>query len=333
MLNNISLKDAKIITSVLEGNSVLDWHRLYFETREEVIQFLEINGFNLSKSRDKRRIEFIFKNAITYLRNIHSLYISDSFKKENIIDIFLYASNHKKYRKDAEISCAILKVMNIINHIDSQDLVTKIQIERQTLLKKVEKRINKHIQMMRTSTGLDFEFQLSIKERDSIISKFLTKKEGIVARIFDRIRFRIITETKEEIIPVMNYLFSNLFPYNYVIPSETTNNLISIEYRENSFKLSKNSINKKGNKFSGPSYKVLNFIVDIPVRIDDILILPNNSSFSNHAYIIYILTEIQIIDKQTYKNNKEGENSHELYKGRQKKLILERLLNKKVTNK
>ena len=82
---------------------------------------------------------------------------------------------------------------------------------------------------------------------------------------------------------------------------------------------------KKDNQFSGKTYRVLNFIVDIPVRIDDLIILPENESFANYAYVLYILTEIQILDKETAIKNEMGENSHELYKERQKKAILKRL--------
>ncbi len=323
----ISLDNIKVIKSILRGESVLDWNRLYFKKESDVIEFLKLNCFDLNKDLDKRRLDFIFNDAIDYLSNIHKLDIPNSFRKEKITDLFLYASKREDEKK-ARLSCALLKLMNIINHIDSQDLVSKIQIERQWFLNKLRKKINLVMLKMKKSLDFDFKFELSIKKRESIISKFVSKKEGIVARIFDRIRFRIITEKKEDIIPVLEYLINNLFPYNYVIPSETVNNLIGLSGGVDNLQIKESNIKMMNNKFSGPSYKVLNFIVDIPMRIDDVLVLPQDISFANYAYIIYVLTEIQIVDKNTHINNELGENSHVLYKARQKDIIYKRLFDK-----
>jgi len=54
-------------------------------------------------------------------------------------------------------------------------------------------------------------------------------------------------------------------------------------------------------------------------------VLPNDISFSNYAYKLYILTEVQILDKTTADNNEKGENSHDSYKKRQKKATLKRI--------
>ncbi|MBN2694920.1 TIGR04552 family protein [bacterium] len=323
--SKLSIKDKEIIKSVLSGESILDWHRVHFKTEVEVISFLKLNEFDIESPRDLRRLNFIYQNAVDYLKQIYDIHIPGYFQKNGVIGLFLLASS-KEISEDTKKACIILKVMNIISHIDSQDLINRVSIQHTTLMEKVKEKVAFHIQKMRDEGFPEFKFEWSFKERNSIISKFLSKKEGIVARIFDRIRFRIITKSREEIIPILHYFFSHLFPYNYVIPNETKNNLIYIsELEQNSNNGDQINTPYGDNEFSGPSYRVLNFIVDIPIRIDDLLVLPDNRSFANYAYFIYMLAEVQIIDEKTAENNEKGENAHHLYKERQKESILKRL--------
>jgi len=326
-LQNLDLKNIEIIRSVLNGESILDWQKLHFVNEQEVIDFLKLNEIDIESQRDLNRLNFVYKNALEYLREVHKIYVPSYFNDKNPIEVFLIASSLKPSR-DSMYSCSILKVMNIINHIDSQDLMNRTPIKHSILANKVKEKLTFHIEKMKELNYPEFVFEWSVKERSSIISKFLTKKEGIVAKLFDRIRFRVITNTKEEIVPVLYYFFNYLFPYNYVIPNETRNNLITLSEKVQSPTLSDLIKEVKAtaeNQFSGPSYKVLNFIVDIPITLDDLLILPNNEAFANFAYYIYMIVEVQILDKETAENNEKGENSHHLYKERQKKSILKML--------
>lgn len=326
-LASFSLRDIRMIRSVLDGEAVIDWRALHFKTHQEVIQFLKVNEFDIQNGRDLKRLAFIYQNALSYLQEVHEIEIPEIFQHKNIIDLFLMASNPKT-NQYAALTCSILKVMNIINHIDSQDLVSHIPIKRSLLADQVKKKLLKSIDQMKALGYPDVEFQWSIKERNSIISKFLTKQEGIIAHISDRIRIRIVTDTKEQLLPVLYYLFNFLFPYNYVISNQTRNNLLTLSDKmasPNLDQLISFAESSSTNRFSGPSYKILNFVVDIPIRLDDMMILPDNNQFSNHAYIIYMLTEVQMLDRETTINNEKGENAHPLYKERQKRSILKRL--------
>ena len=78
------------------------------------------------------------------------------------------------------------------------------------------------------------------------------------------------------------------------------------------------------NEFSGSTYRVLNFVVDLPLRIDEAQVSPEVAS-ATRARIVFCLVEMQIIDAATARANEEGENSHERYKHRQKLRVLRRL--------
>ena len=302
---------------------------MYFETKQDVLDYLIVNEFNINQENDKRRLNFVYQNSIDYLKDIYQIEIPEYFNSKSIIDVFLLASQPDKGR-DFSIALALLKVMNIINHVDSQELISKLSMESRVIINKVRSKVLKHIEFMQNSDLFpDFTFEWSVKTRESIVSKFLTKKQGFQARIFDRVRFRMVTETKQDILPILYHLFGKLFSVNNLIPNEIKNTLITINDNLDINNMDSIIVEKKDgikdNQFSGETYRVLNFIIDIPVRVDDIMILPDDVSFANHAYVLYILTEVQILDRITAENNEKGENSHDLYKERQKKAILKRL--------
>ena len=68
------------------------------------------------------------------------------------------------------------------------------------------------------------------------------------------------------------------------------------------------------NSFSAATYRTINFIVDIPLRIDHLV---NSATSHRLGSIVYVMVEFQILDQQTALTNEEGENAHSLYKKRQ----------------
>jgi uncharacterized protein (TIGR04552 family) len=72
------------------------------------------------------------------------------------------------------------------------------------------------------------------------------------------------------------------------------------------------------NEFSGPSYRVVNFVADLPVRVDKLLHRsPDDDLFMDNGAVVFVLTEFQIVDARTAEANEIGENSHDRYKERQ----------------
>ena len=70
------------------------------------------------------------------------------------------------------------------------------------------------------------DFMGGRKHRDGQYTKLLAKSDNIAARIYDKIRFRLVTTRhRRHVFPVVNHLMRNLFPFNYVIPTQSTNTL------------------------------------------------------------------------------------------------------------
>ncbi|MGZ3440930.1 MAG: hypothetical protein ACXVDD_15505, partial [Polyangia bacterium] len=60
----------------------------------------------------------------------------------------------------------------------------------------------------------------------------------------------------------------------------------------------------------------INFVADLPVRIDQFLCRVPGAENELGA-VIFVLTEFQVMDAETAKANEAGENSHGKYKARQ----------------
>jgi uncharacterized protein (TIGR04552 family) len=73
------------------------------------------------------------------------------------------------------------------------------------------------------------------------------------------------------------------------------------------------------NEFSGESYKVLNFVAELPVR------LPERAVDVGDGRIAFCMVELQLVDRDTAEANESGENAHLRYKRRQLRRVLRRL--------
>jgi uncharacterized protein (TIGR04552 family) len=78
------------------------------------------------------------------------------------------------------------------------------------------------------------------------------------------------------------------------------------------------------NEFSGKEYRVLNFVVDLPVRIDEFL-PPLEPGAEDLGRVVFSLVEFQVLDAATARANEAGESSHDRYRKRKLKKVLRRL--------
>ena len=81
-------------------------------------------------------------------------------------------------------------------------------------------------------------------------------------------------------------------------------------------------------RLSRDTYRVLNFVADVPVRLDDHLcVLTSNFKPlpADGPQIVFAPVEFQLMDEVTARQNEEGENSHQRYKRRQRMKVLRRL--------
>ncbi len=338
-LADMGLADLEALRLLLRGGSVIDWRRLEFQTPAEVDAFLRLNLFDLEESRDERRLRAVLAQAVEYLRSAFGYRVAQEVARpEDLRSLFLWASGTLEPRKLRRIACVVLKVMHVIHHLEARELLFRTPIREADLAERVHRRVMAEADRMR-AVGLPVvEFRGNVKTRESLVTKLLAKKESVAAQVFDRVRYRVVTERPEQIPPVVLHLTRHLFPFNYAVPGQVQNSLVRfgelLAQHPRGAELAAElqlplhaevtDPSAPTNEFSGSTFRVLNFVVDIPVRIDELL-PPLDPMSDELGSVVFALVEFQVIDAETMRTNEEGDSSHERYKRRQQQRVLRRL--------
>lgn len=326
--SSFSLLDLEAIRMLLAGSSVVDWHQLAFSDLDEVHRFLRVNEFEPDSAEDMERLENLRAEAVEYLTR-HFGYRIPEEVAEGVPahELLLLASRRARYQTYA---CIVLKVMHVLQHLDGREVLFKLPVSDDQVFGLIESKVVQIVDQMRSAGFPIVEFAWSRKERDSLITKLLAKRDTLAAHVYDKIRFRLITRRWEDLGAVIRELCNRLVPFNYVVPGQSVNTLLPFEKifdvqpatrRFRSELQPDAEINipaLQPNFFSSASYRVINFVADLPLRVGQIIdhVGLQDVPFEPSA-VVYVLTEFQVMDAQTAITNEQGESSHEAYKERQ----------------
>jgi uncharacterized protein (TIGR04552 family) len=340
-LAEASLGDVEALRLLLQGGSVIDWQRLAFSDAAEVDRFLRVNEFDPQRQEDIDRLEELREDAVEFVTRNFSYRIPEEVAiGMPARELFLLASS--KGRKQI-YACIVLKAMHVMHHLAGRELLFKLPIAEEEVFGFVESKVVKVVEEIRAAGYPIAEFAWSRKERDSVVNKLLAKKSTIAANVFDKLRFRLITRSKTDLPAVLTELLHRLIPFNYVIPGESVNGILPVRrlieetpgFARYADQLQREPLvegegdaderTQLANEFSGASYRVINFVADLPVRVDEFLCRIPDPASADLGSIIFVLTEFQVMDAETAGKNEEGENSHQAYKERQRERVKLRL--------
>lgn len=332
-LEEFSLSDLEGVSLVLRGESVIDWHRLDFADEESARRFLLAQEFRPDEPADDARLESIKNEAIAYLRRNFDFPIPKPVAAAPVIDMLMLASS-KGHRQLC--ACTILKTMHIIHHLDGRELLFSIPMSDHDVFHLVEEKVYRVIGGMLAAGFPITEFIGGRKNKDSLYTKLLSKSDTSASAVYDKLRFRIVTRDADDLLPVLLYLTEQLFPFNYVVPGQSINKVLPLRsYCESKPSLRalvrdvQTSVDDQlvagDNTFSDRSYRVIHFVVDLPVRLPpDIMEMAPPAAWSLGP-VVFVLCEFQLIDRKTETANELGEASHARYKDRQKQAVMRRL--------
>ena len=326
-----TLGDLERMRLILRGGSVIDWRRLHFKTREEVDQYLRLCLFEPDDPFDRDRLQRILDEAVDYLRTTFRYVVAEEVAQPaRVQDLFLLASGvgNTKLRR---IACLVLKVMHVVHHIEAVGLLHRARVSEDELCQLVTQRVDNCMEQLRREGFPVVAAAGSVKTRHSLITKLLAKKETLAAQIYDRVRYRVVTDDRDHVLPVLIRLCDLLVPFNFVVPGQTQNTLICFRQLLRDWPSLRNMAPQlqvgllddeqepEHNEFSGDSYKVLNFVAELPVR------LPERAVDVGDGRIAFCMVELQLVDRDTALANESGENAHLRYKRRQLRRVLRRL--------
>ena len=326
-LAKLSLQDVHEIRLLLRGDSVIDWHRLGLRDADDVVRLLRVNGIDPEQPEDRERAEAVRARAVHYVRDTLGLRLSETVANDaSIEELFLLASVRARHQREA---CTLLKVMHIIYHLDARELRMLLPIADNELFAMVEQSVVTLFDEL-VSAGVPVkEFAWSRKTQDSLITKLLVKRESSAARVFDRLRFRVVVDRPRDLLPTLHVMLERFIPFNFVVPGQTVNTLVdttTIERRVGRARdfsmIAAQTEAGVANEFSGRGYQILNFVADLPVRVEELFEEPPVGRGS----VVFVLAEFQVVDLARRDANETGENSHQNYKHRQYQRVRERLL-------
>ena len=332
-LDEFTLMELECVRLILRGDSVIDWHRLHLDDAEGANRFLTAQEFHPEEPADRARLEGIKSEAIAYLRRHFEFPIPKPVAATSVEEMLLLASG-KGHRQLC--ACTILKAMHIIHHLDGRELLYSIPMADQDVFHLVEEKVYRVIGGMLAAGFPITEFIGGRKNKDSLYTKLLSKADTTAAAIYDKLRFRIVTRSADDILPVLLYLSERLFPFNYVVPNESINTIFHFRsYCESRPHLCAmvdefqtgvdDDLTTSQNAYSDDSYRVIHFVVDLPIRLPaEIMEMAPPTAWALGP-IIFVLCEFQIIDRETEGANELGEASHAKYKERQKHAVMRRL--------
>lgn len=334
-LDALRVADLEAIRLVLRGGSVIDWHRLNFRAPEEAQDFVRAQEIDLGDAADRDRVEAVKQEAIGYLRRNYDFPIPKPVAALDLEALLMLASG-KGHRQVC--ACTILKVMHIIHHLEGRELLFMLPVPDQEVFYLVEEKVYRVIGGMLAQGFPILEFIGGRKHKDSLYTKLLSKHDTIAANIYDKLRFRIVTRAADDIFPTLDYILHHVFPFNYVIPGQSTNTVFHFRsYCERHPHLSRlypdmqlspdaeDVLNRVDNRFSAEAYSVVHFVADMPVRLPPDMLAKGPPAAKALGGIAFVQTEFQIIDRLTEHQNELGEASHAAYKERQKQSVMKRL--------
>lgn len=340
-LGRIEMHDLDVLRLMLRGSSVVDWYRLHFRTVDEVRAFVRVNGFDPDDPVDRSRLREIRDHALEFLTG-HLRYrrIPEMIRDADVETLFEYASGRGR-RAHRFYACLTLKVMHVVHYVAAHELLAMLPISNAELAVLLRGHVE-HVVRGFIERGFPIlEFSGNAKSDYSVITKLLAKKDTQAAQVFDKLRFRFVMKRLEDVPALLVALTRELFPFNYLVPNQSDNTLVDLDRllqragnqrliralqspKEELNEASRSDLHDSTNEFSGPGYRVVHFVAEVPIRIDRVMPFQSRH-LGGLGSVVFGTVEFQVLDALTARANETGENRHAAYKGRQIVKVKERL--------
>lgn len=332
-IEEFTLADMETVGLILRGDSVADWFRLALSDEDEARALLEAQEFRPDEPSDRARLEKIKNEAITFLRRHFDFPIPKPIERATVEELLLLASG-KGHRQLC--ACTILKAMHIVHHVDGRELLFTIPMSHQEVFHFVEEKVYRVIGDMLSHGFPITEFIGGRKNKDSLYTKLLSKPDTLAAPVYDRLRFRIVSRTADDILPIVLFLSKRLFPVNLVIPQQSLNTMFRLRSYFAKFESLRallpgfqlgidDNLTHGDNIFSAESFRAIHFVADVPVRLPREALENAPAAAWALGPVVFVTSEFQIVDRETEASNELGEGSHARYKERQKEAVMRRL--------
>jgi uncharacterized protein (TIGR04562 family) len=230
----------------MEGVSILDVPKLELKSMEEATNFIQAYGFDPSNPEDTELVWSFFEDAVTFieksLQDPELPRVPEHLRTRKSVSDFrriLVLASEPVGSADQLWACAILRLMHVLIHLGHDPRLKYFdQVQNQVL-----SRLDNYL-YVDTSTGatylgnreegegikLLFFKKKDRKDREREIVKLLHKADSLVEEIYDRIGFRLVTETRFDAIRAVKLMLEkNIISLPNIRPGRSRNRLVDLK--------------------------------------------------------------------------------------------------------
>lgn len=232
----------EILRVVLDGISILDVPRLEVKTIEEATAFIAAYGFDPSNADDMALLWRIYDEAVSFIEKSlsDSSYprIPDHLRSSaavNDLRRLLLLASEPTENADQVYACALLRVMHTLIHLTHDPRLRVFDHVQNQILSRLDSHLYVDSKSGATYLGKESEGGIKLvffkkkdsKDREREIIKLLHKADNLVEEIYDRIGFRLVTETKFAAVRAVRLLLEkNIISIPNVRPGRSRNRLV-----------------------------------------------------------------------------------------------------------
>lgn len=232
---------------VMEGASILDTPKLELKSLEEATSFVRAYGYDVNEPEALETIWGFFEDAVAFIEKSladprHPRIPEHLRSRESVRDVrrLLLLASENTGHPDQMYACGILRVMHVLIHLNNDPRLRFFdQVQNQ-----VFGRLDEYL-YVDPSTGVTylgarddernrvkllFFKKKDRKDREREIIKLLHKTDSLVEEIYDRIGFRLVTETKYDAIRAVRLLLErNIISVPNLRPGRSRNRLVNLK--------------------------------------------------------------------------------------------------------
>ncbi len=232
-----------ILKVVLEGLSILDVPKLELKSTEEATNFIKAYGFDPNNADDLDLLWGFFDEAIQFIEKAlgdpENPKIPEHLRSRKTVSdirrVILIASEPPSH-PDQKFACAILRIMHVLIHLAHDPRLKYFdQVQNQVL-----SRLDDYLYVDEASgatylgkkeegNGIKLLFfkKKDRKNKEREIIKLLHKAESLVEEIYDRIGFRLVTETRFDAVRAVRLMLEkNIISFPNIRPGRVRNRLV-----------------------------------------------------------------------------------------------------------
>jgi len=284
---------------VLGGGSSIDQEGLHLASLQEARDFAFHYGYDVDIPYQRQHLVKVFEDALAFLEEVilegTGMDIPpEFFDLQDPVELLVWASARPREDR-ARWSCAILRVMHTLLHVDNNVYLRFLPEIQQQVFDRYERFL------VPTEDGgwkLQGRYEVPLiavkrkenKDRVSMLLKLLHKPENVAETIYDQIGIRFVTEDLLGVLLVIRFLLDHhVLMATHIKSSRTRNLMVDLEALErwmahlpSNFDLSRldpaqraalaDSLTRKtngteANPFSASSYSALQFTARTLIRL------------------------------------------------------------------